>query len=60
MSIYVLYAKDANDAFLVGMFESGLISEEDIGTAYKDAADLNGDGKVDDTDFELAVNAPLK
>ena len=54
------YAKDANDAFLIGMFESGLISEEDIGTAYKDAADLNGDGKVDDTDFELALNAPLK
>lgn len=52
--------KDANDAFLVGMFESGLLSEEDIGTAYKDAADLNGDGKVDDTDFELAVNAPLE
>lgn len=52
--------KDANDAFLVGMFESGLLSEEDIGTAYKDAADLNGDGKVDDTDFELAVKAPLK
>lgn len=53
-------SKDANDAFLVGMFESGLLSEEDIGTAYKDAADLNGDGKVDDTDFELAVKAPLK
>ena len=53
-------SKDANDAFLVGMFESGLITEEDIGTAYKDAADLNGDGKVDDTDFELAVKASLK
>ncbi|MBQ3497727.1 MAG: hypothetical protein IJA87_01225 [Clostridia bacterium] len=53
-------SKDANDAFLVGMFESGLLTEDDIGTAYKDAADLNGDGKVDDTDFELAVNAPLK
>ncbi len=54
------FSKDANDAFLVGMFESGLLSEEDIGTAYKDAADLNGDGTVDDADFELAVNAPLK
>ncbi len=53
-------SKDANDAFLVGIFESGLLTEDDIGTAYKDAADLNGDGKVDDTDFELAVNAPLK
>ncbi len=53
-------SKDANDAFLVGMFESGLLTNEDIGTAYKDAADLNGDGKVDDTDFEIAVNAPLQ
>ncbi len=50
---------DANDAFLVGMFNSGLIGEDDIGSAYSSAADVNGDGVVNDADFNAAVNAPL-
>ncbi len=52
-------AIDANDAFLVGMFNSGLIGEDDIGGAYSAAADVNGDGVVNDADFNAAVNAPL-
>lgn len=52
--------KDANDAFLIGMFESGLITEDDIASAYSKAADLNGDGVINDADFNAAVEAPLK
>lgn len=53
-------AIDANDAFLVGMFSSGLITEDEIGGAYSAAADLNGDGVVDKTDFDTAIAAPLE
>ena len=52
-------AIDANDAFLVGMFNSGLIDQDDIGGAYSAAADVNGDGVIDGADFDAAVNAPL-
>lgn len=53
------YSKDANDAFLVGMFQNGLLDAEDTGTAYENAADLNGDGKVDQTDFDMAIDAAI-
>ena len=52
-------AIDADDAFLVGMFNSGLISEDDIGGAYSNAADVNGDGVINGADFDAAVKAPL-
>ncbi len=50
--------KDANDAFLVGMFSSGLIDKNDISSAYSNAADINGDGVVDGSDFDAAIEAP--
>lgn len=52
--------KDANDAFLVGMIENGHITEDDIGSAYSKAADVNGDGVINGADFKVAVETPLK
>ena len=51
--------KDANDAFLVGMIEGGYITEDDIGSAYSKAADVDSDGVIDDNDFKTAVETPL-
>lgn len=53
------YSTDGFDAFIAGAVESGLLSVEDVGTAGIEAADLNSDGVVDETDFSLAEAAAL-
>lgn len=50
---------DANDAFLVNMINAGLISVDNLGIAERTAADCNHDGKIDQADFELLVQAGI-
>ncbi len=50
---------DANDAFIVNMIASGLISADRLGEAQFRAADCNHDGVVDSADFYLLNQASL-
>ena len=50
---------DANDAFIVNMIASGLISADRLSAAQFRAADCNHDGVVDSADFYLLNQASL-
>ncbi len=50
---------DANDAFLVNMIASGLISADRLSEAQFRAADCNHDGVIDSADFYLLNQASL-
>ncbi len=50
---------DANDAFLVNMIASGLISADSFSEAQFKAADCNHDGTVDSADFHLLNQASI-
>lgn len=50
---------DANDAFIVNMIASGLISADRLSEAQQRAADCNHDGAVDGADFYLLNQASL-
>ena len=50
---------DANDAFIVNMIASGLISADRLSAAQFRAADCNHDGDVDSADFYLLNQASL-
>ena len=50
---------DGNDAFLVNMIVSGMISADALTAAQRMAADPNHDGKINATDFALLEDAGL-
>ncbi len=50
---------DANDAFLVKMLVSGLLTREVVGEAVYKAADCNHDGAVDELDVQLLERASV-
>lgn len=50
---------DANDAFLVKMLVSGLLTREVVGEAVYKAADCNHDGVVDGLDVQLLERASV-
>lgn len=50
---------DANDAFIVNMIASGLISKESLTAAQLAAADCNHDGEINEHDFKLLIDASL-
>lgn len=50
---------DANDAFIVNMIASGLISADRLSEAERAAADCNHDGVINELDFELLINASV-
>ena len=50
---------DANDAFIVNMLASGLISADRLSEAQQRAADCNHDGVIDGADFYLLNQASL-
>ena len=50
---------DANDAFIVNMLASGLISKDALTDVQLAAADCNHDGEINNLDFNLLIDASV-
>ncbi len=54
------YELDGEDAFIAGLVADGMLTEEQLGLAQSNAADVNNDDRVDRADFEIMETNGLK